>query len=93
MPGNKVRCRPVSTVRRPLPKGTHEHQYCGRASADGTQAVDSALCGVGQGRLMAYKVLLMIALMTPFLFVAIGAMVHGPAQRHAPAKGELGLPP
>jgi hypothetical protein len=55
--------------------------------------VDSALCGVGQGRLMAYKILLMIALMTPFLLVAIGAMVHEPAQRHAPAKGELGLPP
>jgi hypothetical protein len=90
MPGNKVRCRSVSTVRRPLPKGTHEHQYCGRASAE---SVGAALCGVGQGRLMAYKILLMIALMTPFLLVAIGAMVHGSAQRHAPAKGELGLPP
>lgn len=36
---------------------------------------------------MIYNVLLIIALMAPILLVAIGAMVHGPAHRHAPKKG------
>jgi len=39
---------------------------------------------------MTYKILLIIALMAPILLIAIGVVVHGPAHRHAPKKGELG---